>query len=96
MNEQKYKKAIFICRLVTISSGVLLLILLAVVSRNFYDGMDDIMLNLVEIIMKILGIGIFLPPFIIIGFKQKIKDEKSEARIDALEQEFEYLKNNLK
>ncbi len=59
MTEQKYKKAIFICRLVTISSAVLILFFIIVLYSNFNDGIDDIMLNVVNGIMKILCIGTF-------------------------------------
>jgi len=78
MPKQKYRKAIFACRIVTISSALMLLIFIAILWGSLLDG--DMswtygVENVIYGIVKILSVGVFIPPFVIIGIRLKIKEE---------------------
>jgi len=94
VDERRIKKSIFICRIVTIFSAILYFIFVVFLVQSSKGDMKWTygLEYLLKAIGTLLNIGVFLPPFLILYFRNKIKSSETEDRIKKLEQEIERLK----
>lgn len=94
MSEEKHSKAVFICRIVTVLSAIVLFILITVMMTSKGDNswLDGAGRYIFLGAVYVLSAGTFLPPFIMIGLKIKTQSKATEDKIKALEQEIDRLK----
>lgn len=90
MPEQKYKKAVFVCRIVAVLSLVTVLIIMVVAAS--IENWNDTISTELKIISQVSWVCFLVSLFGIATLRQKSKEQKTDAKIKELEQEIERLK----
>ena len=79
MSEQKYRKTIFICRIIAVCSALIFFILITIIRVSYWSlALEGIAEYLFFGAFLISCAGTFLTPFVIIGFKLKMQHQKQE------------------